>query len=1021
MSKFMEAGAPSSRQLVRQLRLGVAVILLLLAFLLRTWALGAQELAFDEVGSVFIAKKGFLEILAYVRDAVREHPPLYYFLLSAWMPLVGTSEFAVRFLSVIIGVTTVAAMYGVLRRISRQTFAFLTTCLLVISPFHIRISRDARMYGLLALWTLLSTFIFAINLDRFRSPRRFSLVESVRRSLCRSTSAPGLGHSALVMWGLFWLVTGLGVFTHYFMVLVIAAQGLFLLLSWRRYAPLLFHWAVIHVVLIATLVFWAGFSPGLSATLLSVWRRGLVSTVDGKGFLSALNGLYLGTTLRPNLLRLSLPLIITALGLVPLRSRASRCSSKQRRCRLLVGLLLAVPGVALLAIPERITGRYLTTALPASIFAMSAGLCGLSAFLRRRLSGFADSGLGVVISYFPSAVLLSLLLFVNINGYSDVYHPSGESFRAKVEYLHGHAEPEDAVLLHGPWQQLLLSYYDVGSLETYTISLRDLRVDPDRFDETLTRILAAHERVWVSYDSVEPVDPNRVVAQWLHEHAHHVLSEETLMLYVRPPARDPPLACGHVSSDIVQGTEQDSALRILLPLVIRGRSQRYDRLECVDVTFEHRLHLREVALSNLEVTPGEAVLFLSRWQTLASIPPGLSMRLELIGQDGRVWQSHRFRVGSPDVESEGWGAGETFVERRGLMIPVGTAPGDYRLRLDVLSPGGREWLPEDGRGLDIGSVRVRHSSTPQRTIETLPGRDLTAEFGGKLALVGYAPWGRNFTQGHPLLFDVYWQVIGSLPEDLELEMRILNEKGRLLTEKHIQGILEGLSTDLWEVGGVIRGHYAIRLPEDAAPGDYQVSLSIRGSDGSPLQVYGARTLRIGGWWRRQQPISGKEMMLFRFNVETRSRRYRAPRMGQEINAVFGATEDRRDLRLLGYDLQSTLVEPGDQVDLTLYWKTMRSMDRIYAVFNHLVAPDGTMLAQQDAWPAVEGSYTDQWVPGEIVEDHYAIQIPINAPPGEYVWRVGVYDAETKEPLFLEVDDLRVPNRYIELTDITVSR
>ncbi|MCK4471977.1 MAG: hypothetical protein KAW49_09355, partial [Anaerolineae bacterium] len=68
--------------------------LLLLAFTLRIYTLGERELTFDEVGSVFIAARGPLGLLAYLRDAIREHPPVYYLLLSLWMPLVGRSEFA---------------------------------------------------------------------------------------------------------------------------------------------------------------------------------------------------------------------------------------------------------------------------------------------------------------------------------------------------------------------------------------------------------------------------------------------------------------------------------------------------------------------------------------------------------------------------------------------------------------------------------------------------------------------------------------------------------------------------------------------------------------------------------------------------------------------------------------------------------------------------------------------------------------------------------------------------------------
>ena len=87
--------------------------MLLLAFALRTYQLGVRELGFDEVASVFIAGHGPLKLFSYLRGAIREHPPFYYLLLSLWMPLTGRSEFAVRFLSVGVGLITIAAMIAI--------------------------------------------------------------------------------------------------------------------------------------------------------------------------------------------------------------------------------------------------------------------------------------------------------------------------------------------------------------------------------------------------------------------------------------------------------------------------------------------------------------------------------------------------------------------------------------------------------------------------------------------------------------------------------------------------------------------------------------------------------------------------------------------------------------------------------------------------------------------------------------------------------------------------------------------
>jgi 4-amino-4-deoxy-L-arabinose transferase-like glycosyltransferase len=67
------------------------------------WRLDASDLTFDEASIYIVAHRSLLGILDYLRVAVREHPPVYYLLIHAWMALAGTSEFSLRFFSVCAG------------------------------------------------------------------------------------------------------------------------------------------------------------------------------------------------------------------------------------------------------------------------------------------------------------------------------------------------------------------------------------------------------------------------------------------------------------------------------------------------------------------------------------------------------------------------------------------------------------------------------------------------------------------------------------------------------------------------------------------------------------------------------------------------------------------------------------------------------------------------------------------------------------------------------------------------------
>jgi hypothetical protein len=663
-------------------------------------------------------------------------------------------------------------------------------------------------------------------------------------------------------------------------------------------------------------------------------------------------------------------------------------------------------------LPERVTGRYLTAALPAVILAIGSAL----SQPKRPVSRWS--------LFIVHSSLLIGIVFVDVSAYPSVYSSAGESFRARIEYLRAHARPGDGLLLHGPWQRLLLFYYNAGPLKLYTVAPSDLKVNAESAAEKLAGIFDAHDRVWVSYNSVEPVDPDWIVARWLHEHTHRVWSQENLTLYhVAPVEELPPI----LTEDFAKNDNServDLPFQMFLPVVARGREDGYEYVRRVDVRFgqrSERLRLEGLALSNLEPVSGEAILLLTRWRALQDIPHGLTLRLELRGPNDDAdkrhpWAKYQFRVGAARTPAQGWDAGETFIERRGLVIPIGAPPGDYTLRTRVFSPGGDEWLPEDGEPLELARVRVGHFVPAAHEIEALPGREVRAAFGDALALVGYEPWGQSFTQGNPLLFDLYWQAMTSPAEDYELGIELVSGDGTVLVERNVQPVADWFPTSRWRAGEVLQGHHILPLPVDAPPGNYQIRLTVYTPAGSPLPVDGTRSYKVLDWWNREQKLSGANVTLPEVKVEARPRRYRPPAMEHRLDVVLGD-----DVSLLGYNLAAASVEPGGAIELTLYWKTLRRMEHIYAVFNHLVGPDGTVLAQTDSWAQEGAYYSDQWLPDEIIETRYTIPIPSDAPAGEYTLRVGMYKAATGERPVTLVDGVPVPERYVTLTIVEVRK
>lgn len=109
------------------------------------------------------------------------------------------------------------------------------------------------------------------------------------------------------------------------------------------------------------------------------------------------------------------------------------------------------------------------------------------------------------------------------------------------------------------------------------------------------------------------------------------------------------------------------------------------------------------------------------------------------------------------------------------------------------------------------------------------------------------------------------------------------------------------------------------------------------------------------------------------------------------------------IRLVGFDLASTEVHPGDALSVRLTWQALAGMNRRYTAFVHLLGPSNPatgspLWAQDDHEPGRATYTTDRWFPGEIIIDSFHLQIPADAPAGEYTLSTGFYDRETLQRL-----------------------
>jgi len=112
----------------------------------------------DEVWSVRVASLNFQAEMNALKADV--HPPLYFQLLYGWIRLFGTGERTVRALSGLFYLFSVFALYGLARNLYGYKAALLASAVYAASPLAILSAQFARMYSLLSLLAILSTWLF---------------------------------------------------------------------------------------------------------------------------------------------------------------------------------------------------------------------------------------------------------------------------------------------------------------------------------------------------------------------------------------------------------------------------------------------------------------------------------------------------------------------------------------------------------------------------------------------------------------------------------------------------------------------------------------------------------------------------------------------------------------------------------------------------------------------------------------------------------------------------------------------
>lgn len=366
------------------------------------WHLSRPSFWNDEAATWAISGHSFGDLLHVLRTSGGDRgAALYYGIAFVWIRAFGTSELAIRSLSLFAASATMVPFHACARRLVAPTAAWAAGAVLATSAFLLTYARDARSYAFALLLVVLAVWTF---------------LRAVESTTARD-------------WWIFTVLAALATYAHWFSALVVLA--LFLALFWmrpvaelRRHARNSALTLVAITLPIATFVL-AGANNGVDwiAPLNAAELRDAVSGFTGSA--------------DP-----ALQLVVAALLIVGLLAAWNGRRDLSTPPIVLTWFVLPVGLTILIStVKPLLVSRYLIVALPG--FALLIGL-GLSRVARRRVV--------------PLAAMT--VVFVVLS-YGTLWNSSagGENWRSIVATIGQHAHRGDAIAVFPSTAVSAFSYY----------------------------------------------------------------------------------------------------------------------------------------------------------------------------------------------------------------------------------------------------------------------------------------------------------------------------------------------------------------------------------------------------------------------------------------------------------------------------------------------------------------------------------------------------------------------------------
>ncbi|MGB0383684.1 MAG: phospholipid carrier-dependent glycosyltransferase [Ardenticatenaceae bacterium] len=251
--------------------------------------------------------------------------------------------------------------------------------------------------------------------------------------------------------------------------------------------------------------------------------------------------------------------------------------------------------------------------------------------------------------------------------------------------------------------------------------------------------------------------------------------------------------------------------------------------------FGGQIRLATYNFEQQEAAPGDRFQAIFNLQSLVPIESNYNILVRLVAADGReLWRDDGWPWGAPTSQ---WPLCKVREDGHEIVIPDDAPTGIYALTVSFYNPTTLEPLPVTELNQQIATGHSERVITLIEVGTSLMRQPLTpAPQFGSVALLRGITLPDTISASESLKLHLLWESVAHTPLDYTTFVHVVAADGTMITQQDRPPLNGFAPTSLWQPGQTLRDDYTLQLPADLPAGEYTVRVGLYTLEAGRLPV-----------------------------------------------------------------------------------------------------------------------------------------------------------------------------------------